>query len=463
MKINKICCIGAGYVGGPSMSVIAQKCPEIIVTVVDNDINKIKLWNSEDLRNLPIHEDGLSKIIKETRGRNLFFSNDTEKAIYESEMIFLAVNTPTKSKGKGKGEDLDLTNIRNCAILISKISKHDKIIIEKSTLPVRTAEELKKIFQINRSKINFEVLSNPEFLAEGTAIKNLYKSDRVLIGGDKTKSGKSAVKSLKKIYSNWIPTEKIIVLNIWSAELAKLVSNAFLAQRISSINSISELCENTGADVLEIANSVGKDHRIGEHFLNPSPGFGGSCFKKDILCLVYIAKQLGLDNVAKYWNQVIEINDHQRFRIANMIINSFNENYNNKKVGILGWAFKKGTNDSRESSSIYITERLLKTDLKISVYDPLVNEKKIFKDLCSLKKINRNKLKSNLIFNKDPYLVMADCDVLVILTEWEEFRSFNWNKVFDNMKKPAKIFDFRNILRDLDLKKIGFEIKFLGL
>ncbi|MDA8934929.1 nucleotide sugar dehydrogenase, partial [Flavobacteriaceae bacterium] len=315
MVIKNICCIGAGYVGGPTMAVIALKCPEINIIVVDNNLEKIKDWNGS-LDNIPVYEPGLVEIIEKVRGKNLFFSNDIKGAIEKSEMIFMAVNTPTKKEGEGAGMAADLRYVENCAKDIAKYSKSDKIVIEKSTLPVRTAEKIKEILEENSNDIHFEILSNPEFLAEGTAIKDLFKSDRVLIGGDDSPTGKKAVKALVDIYANWIPKEKILTTNVWSSELAKLASNAMLAQRISSINSLSALCEKTGADIDDLSRAIGMDHRIGSHFLKASVGFGGSCFQKDILNLVYLCQYYGLNEVAEYWHQVLKINDYQKRRFA---------------------------------------------------------------------------------------------------------------------------------------------------
>ena len=316
MKIKNICCIGAGYVGGPTMAVIALKCPFLKVTVVDINPDRILAWNDNNLDNLPVYEPGLADVINKTRGKNLFFSSEVEKSINESEMIFMAVNTPTLTDGKGKGMAADLTYVESSAKTIAKASISDKIVVEKSTLPVRTAEKIKEILISNNQKVNFEVLSNPEFLAEGTAIKDLFKSDRVLIGGDSTETGKKAINALVKIYQNWIPKNKILTTNIWSSELSKLASNAMLAQRISSINSLSALCEKTEADIDEVSKAIGMDNRIGKEFLKVSVGFGGSCFQKDILNLVYLCKNYGLNEVAEYWHQVIKINDYQKNRFA---------------------------------------------------------------------------------------------------------------------------------------------------
>ena len=380
MGIKNICCIGAGYVGGPTMAVIALKCPQINVIVVDNNSEKIKRWNGS-LDNLPVYEPGLAEIIKEVRGRNLSFSNNIKDAIEKSEMIFMAVNTPTKSEGEGAGMAADLKYVIACAKDIAKYSKNDKIVIEKSTLPVKTAEKIKEILEENTSGIHFEILSNPEFLAEGTAIQDLFKSDRVLIGGDNTPSGQKAVKALSDIYSNWIPKEKIITTNVWSSELSKLASNAMLAQRISSINSLSALCEKTGADIAEISMAIGMDHRIGTHFLRASVGFGGSCFQKDILNLAYLCKFYGLDEVAEYWHQVVKINDYQKNRFVKKIRDSFNGDITKKKVALFGWSFKKGTKDTRESPSIHVACKLLLLGAEIIIFDPLVEIEQVNSDI----------------------------------------------------------------------------------
>ena len=365
MYVNSICCIGAGYVGGPTMAVIALKCPNIKVTVVDINEQRIAAWNHADLDQLPIYEPGLKEVVAEARGRNLFFSTDVEKAIEESQLIFMAVNTPTKTYGEGKGFAADLTFVEKCARQIAEVATSDKIVIEKSTLPVRTAEKIKEVLSSNTKGVHFEVLSNPEFLAEGTAIQDLFKSDRVLIGGDDTKTGKAAVAALVSIYSNWIPKEKILTTNVWSSELSKLASNAMLAQRISSINSFSALCEETGANIEEVSKAIGMDTRIGSKFLKASVGFGGSCFQKDILNLVYLCKHFGLAEVAEYWHQVVKINDYQKNRFAKKIITGLNSTVKQKKITLLGWAFKANTTDSRESAAIYIADVLLEEGAEV--------------------------------------------------------------------------------------------------
>jgi len=446
MEIKNICCIGAGYVGGPTMAVIALKCPHINVTVVDANPNKIKAWNGP-LENLPVYEPGLAEVVKEARGRNLFFSDDIAGNIEKAEMIFMAVNTPTKTKGEGAGMAADLSFIEACAKDIAKYSKEDKIVIEKSTLPVRTAEKIKEILIENSNNIHFEILSNPEFLAEGTAIQNLFKSDRVLIGGDKTESGQKAVQALVNIYANWIPKEKILTTNVWSSELAKLASNAMLSQRISSINSLSALCEKTGANIDELSKAIGSDHRIGPHFLKTSVGFGGSCFQKDILNLVYLCKYYGLDQVAEYWHQVVKINDYQKDRFAQKIIDHFGGDLTGKKIAVLGWAFKANTNDSRESPAIKVCELLVSYGASLSIYDPMVQNQTILKDIECFwnieQSISNNKINILNKFNDD-----NNYDAIVILTEWEEF------KYIDLMTSKI-IFDGRNINQNNNRISIG--------
>ena len=462
MSAKKICCIGAGYVGGPTMAVIAYKCPEITVTVVDVNQEKIDAWNDENLENLPVFEPGLSEIVSEVRGKNLFFSTDIDQAIDESEMIFIAVNTPTKTYGLGKGKAADLKYVELCARHIAKVAKSNKIVVEKSTLPVRTAEAIKTILNSTGNGVQFEVLSNPEFLAEGTAIEDLFKSDRVLIGGDTTKSGELAVSKLVDIYANWIPREKIYTTNVWSSELSKLVANAFLAQRISSINSISALCEATGADVEEVATAIGMDSRIGSKFLQSSVGFGGSCFKKDILNLAYIAESLGLNEVAEYWNQVIKINDYQKARFAKQIIDALFKTVSGKKITLLGWAFKKNTNDTRESAAIDVADILIENGATISIYDPKVQRQQILSDLDSLNTRSPKRNLESISCYDDPYQACQDTHAIAIITEWDEFNEFDWHKIYQNCIKPSKIFDGRNLLNNSLLEDIGFEVYSIG-
>ena len=368
-KITNICCIGAGYVGGPTMAVIAQKCPEIQVNVVDINKQRIAEWNDENLDKLPIYEPGLKEVVSEARGRNLFFSTDVEKEINKAEMIFISVNTPTKTYGKGKGMAADLKYVELCARQIAKVAKTDKIVVEKSTLPVRTAEAIKSILDNTSNGVKFQILSNPEFLAEGTAVNDLLYGDRVLIGGEQTPDGQEAMDLLTDIYAHWMPREKILQTNVWSSELSKLTANAFLAQRISSINSLSALCEKTEADVDEVARAIGADSRIGPKFLKTSVGFGGSCFQKDILNLVYICQSLGLQEVADYWEQVIIMNDYQKQRFADNIIKTLYNTVSGKKIAFLGWAFKKDTNDTRETAAMYVADILMDDLANEGIFD----------------------------------------------------------------------------------------------
>ena len=466
-SIKNICCIGAGYVGGPTMAVIANKCEDIKVTVVDLNQDRIDAWNG-DVNFLPIYEPGLASIVENNRGKNLFFSTEVNKAIDEAELIFIAVNTPTKINGVGKGMAADLKFIELAARQIAKVSKSDKIIVEKSTLPVRSAATLKTIFNETGNGVNFEILSNPEFLAEGTAIKDLLESDRILIGSNSTESGQIASNKLEEIYANWIPRENILTTNIWSSELSKLVANAFLAQRISSINAISALCEKTEADVTQVALAIGKDSRIGSKFLKASVGFGGSCFQKDILNLVYLSNYYGLPEVAEYWNQVIKMNDYQKNRFADKMISALFNTVTGKKISFFGWAFKKDTNDTRESAAIYIADRLLDDGAEIHVYDPKVDKKRIEADLKELweyrgmnsDRIN-HKIKGIVVHqNFNDAVINSHC--IAILTEWDEFKEYDWKIIYSKMMKPAFIFDGRKILNSKELRKIGFDTFEIG-
>ncbi len=462
MKITKICCIGAGYVGGPTMAIIAQKCPNIQVTVVDLNVERIAAWNDKDVNNIPIYEPGLSEVVAEARGRNLFFSTDVDKAIDEAQIIFISVNTPTKTYGKGKGMAADLKYIELCARQIAKIAKENKIVVEKSTLPVRTAEAIKSILDNTGNGVQFQILSNPEFLAEGTAVQDLLNPDRILIGGDETSEGKKAIQALVDVYANWIAPEKILTTNVWSSELSKLTANAFLAQRISSINALSELCEKTGANVNEVAKAIGMDSRIGSKFLKASVGFGGSCFQKDILNLVYIAKSYGLNEVADYWEQVIIMNDHQKKRFSNRIVQTLYNTVADKKITFLGWAFKKDTNDTRESAAIYVADDLINEQAKIAIYDPKVSYGKVLADLNYLETRTSDHNRKGIISFDNPYEACKNAHAIAILTEWDEFIQYDWQKIYDGMEKPAFVFDGRNILNAIELEKIGFVYQAIG-
>ncbi len=460
--ITNICCIGAGYVGGPTMAIIAQKCPHIKVTVVDLNEKRIAAWNDADVNNIPIYEPGLSDVVAEARGRNLFFSTEVDKAIDEAQMIFISVNTPTKTYGVGKGMAADLKYIELCARQIARVAKNDKIVVEKSTLPVRTASAIKDILDNTGNGVQFQILSNPEFLAEGTAVEDLFAPDRVLIGGDTTAEGQKAIQQLVDVYANWVPKDKILTTNVWSSELSKLTANAFLAQRVSSINALSELCEKTGADVNEVAKAIGLDSRIGPKFLKASVGFGGSCFQKDILNLVYIAKSYGLNEVADYWEQVIIMNDHQKRRFANNIIKTLYNTVSGKKIAFLGWAFKKDTNDTRESAAIYVADDLLSEQATVVVYDPKVGEEQIQFDLNYLESRSEIENAKGVQVAINAYDACNNAHAIAVLTEWDEFKTYDWQKIYDNMLKPAFVFDGRNILNKEELEKIGFIYQGIG-
>lgn len=461
-SIKKICCIGAGYVGGPTMAVIAQKNPQIQITVVDINEARIAAWNGEDLSKLPIYEPGLDMVVAEARGRNLFFDTNVDKAIDEADMIFISVNTPTKTYGKGKGMAADLKYIELCARQIARVSKSDKIVVEKSTLPVRTAQAIKRILDQTGNGVGFQILSNPEFLAEGTAIQDLMNPDRVLIGGEESEAGREAIAALAAVYGAWVPEDRILRTNVWSSELSKLTANAFLAQRVSSINAISELCEVSGADVSEVSRAIGMDSRIGPKFLKASVGFGGSCFQKDILNLVYIAKTYGLHEVADYWEQVIIMNDFQKRRFAERIVTTLFNTVNDKKIAFLGWAFKKDTNDTRESAAIYVANDLIEEEAQVHVYDPKVTEQQMLTDLDYLNTRSSEANRAHLTVHHDPYAALEDAHGIAVLTEWDAFKTYDWKRIYDAMQKPAFVFDGRNLLDRKALEQIGFEVYTIG-
>jgi len=461
-SITKICCLGAGYVGGPTCCVIAQQCPHITVTVVDKSVERIAAWNSD---NLPIYEPDLDQVVRKCRGRNLIFSTDIKKAIQEADLIFICVNTPTKTFGLGKGKAADLKFVELAARMIADTvieGQGRKIVVEKSTVPVKAAESISNILQHNiKPGVTYQVLSNPEFLAEGTAIDDLLSPDRVLIGGDETPEGMEAINALAEVYRNWVPAERIITMNTWSSELSKLAANAFLAQRISSINSMSAICEATGADVSEVAEAIGRDTRIGPKFLKASVGFGGSCFQKDILNLVYISECLNLPEVAEYWSQVVSFNNFQRKRFAQRIVECLFNTITDKKICILGFAFKKDTGDTRESAAIYVAKHLLDEGAHLSIYDPKVTEEQVVMELSMFP--DSSEKKTNLVTcHSDPYLAATDAHAVVICTEWDEFINLDYDRIYSSMTKPAFIFDGRKILDHDQLIKIGFHVETIG-
>lgn len=512
-KIRNVCCLGAGYVGGPSCSVIAWKCPDIQVTVVDKSEQRIAEWNSEQL---PVFEPGLDEVVRQCRGKNLFFSTDIAKAITEAQLIFISVNTPTKTFGMGKGKAADLKYVERAARDIAQtVTSGCKIVVEKSTVPVKAAESIATILRAKKKPgVTFQVLSNPEFLAEGTAIKDLVEADRVLIGGEQSEAGFKAIQSLSEIYKHWIPEENIITMNTWSSELSKLAANAFLAQRISSINAISAVCEATGADVSQVATAIGKDSRIGSRFLQASVGFGGSCFQKDILNLVYISEQLNLPEVASYWQGVIDMNDYQKSRFARNIVQTLFNTITDKKIAMFGFAFKKDTGDTRESPAIYVSQHLLDEGANLAIYDPKVTSDQIARDMeeverdkalspsasvtvitsvneesrlpakvvqisdnstsssCNgdvsppMKPLLANRLSSShrriVEVCQSPLVAASGAHALVICTEWDEFKTLDYQELYAVMEKPAFIFDGRKLLDHEKLINIGFHVETIG-
>lgn len=447
---KNIICIGAGYVGGPTMAMIAAKCPTYKVTAVDINPERIAAWNSEQL---PIYEPGLDELVKATRGRNLFFSTDVTGAIKEADIIFVGVNTPTKEFGAGAGMAADLQYWEKTARQIRDHAESDKIVVEKSTLPVKTALAMERVLHAGKSNVHFEVLSNPEFLAEGTAINDLEFPDRILIGSHETESGLKAREELVEIYANWVPREKIVTSNVWSSELSKLVANAFLAQRVSSINSISALCEKTGANINEIAKVVGMDSRIGSKFLNASIGFGGSCFKKDILNLVYLCQNYDLKEVADYWYGVVKINEYQQERFTSKILTNMFNTLANKKICLFGFAFKANSGDTRESPAINIARKLLEEKAHVIITDPQALPR-ARQDLAGLE--------GTIEYIDDPYEAAADCDAVAVMTEWDLYRDLDYVRIIKAMNQPAFIFDGRNILDHQTLFDLGFNVFPIG-
>jgi UDPglucose 6-dehydrogenase len=459
MKVQSICCLGAGYVGGPTMAMIAAKCPQVQVTVADMNTARIDAWNSDDL---PVYEPGLDEVVASARGRNLHFTTDIRSAIVAADIIFVSVGTPTKSYGIGAGRAADLRYIESAARLIAEVSTGHKIIVEKSTIPVKTASAIKTIISANSThQSTFEVLSNPEFLAEGTAIADLQNPDRILIGGEETPSGQAAIETLVSIYAQWVPRERIITTNLWSSELSKLVANAFLAQRISSINSISALCEATGADVDEVARAIGMDSRIGPKFLKSSIGFGGSCFQKDLLNLVYLCESYNLTDVAEYWRQVVHLNNWQKSRFVHKVVRTLFNTVNGKRIAVLGFAFKKDTNDTRESPAIHVCRDLLREHARVAIYDPEVEPETILRDLADAG-VSPELISSNLEIHTDPYAAVDSAHALLTLTEWDEFRDLDLERIHTLMLKPAFVFDGRAILPAANLRKYGFDAFTIG-
>ncbi len=448
---RKIACIGAGYVGGPTMAVIADHCPDCEITVVDINADRIAAWNSDAL---PIYEPGLEEVVKRCRGRNLFYSNDIATAIREADIIFVSVNTPTKTFGTGAGKASDLQYLEKTAREIVEFSQSDKIVVEKSTLPVRTAQALSRVLQANTKGLHFRIVSNPEFLAEGTAIDDLNDPDRVLIGGTQDDDGQAAVEEIAAIYQRWVPGDRIIRTSLWSSELTKLVANAFLAQRISSINSISALCERTGANVDEVSRAVGRDSRIGGKFLRAGVGFGGSCFKKDILNLVYLCDHYGLHEVARYWESVVKINDYQSSRFVDTMVDAMFNTVAGKRIAVLGFAFKAHTGDTRESPAIAVCRQLLSEHAQLAICDP--------KALGNARHDLADAPADAVQFCDDPYEACRGAHALALLTDWPEYASLDYRKILDGMQQPAFIFDGRNCLDATALHEMGYNVFPIG-
>jgi len=463
LAVTKICCIGAGYVGGPTCAVIALKCPHITVTIVDLNQARVDAWNSTDFK-LPIYEPGLEDVVRQARGRNLFFSTDVDKGIEEADLIFVSVNTPTKKSGVGAGFAADLNYVELATRRIAAVANSSKIVVEKSTVPCRTAESMRTILEANsRPNCRFDILSNPEFLAEGTAIRDLFSPDRVLIGSLQTQEGKDACASLAAVYANWVPAERVLTVGLWSSELSKLAANAMLAQRISSVNALSAICEATGANIDEVAHAVGFDSRVGPKFLKASVGFGGSCFQKDILNLVYLSESLHLPEVAAYWRQVVEMNEYQKRRFSKRVVDTLFNTITGKRIAVLGFAFKADTGDTRESPAITLIRNFQSEKALVNIYDPQVNHAQIWIDLAEASPLTPvDAIKKQVTICSSAIEACKNAEAVVIATEWKEFRDINWEEVYANMNKPAFVFDGRLLVDADKLREIGFNVTTIG-
>lgn len=462
-KITKICCIGAGYVGGPTCAVIAVKCPHIKVTIVDLNEARINAWNSPSFE-LPIYEPGLTDVVRQARGRNLFFSTDVDKAIEEADLIFVSVNTPTKKSGVGAGSAADVNYVERATRQIASVATSSKIVVEKSTVPCRTAESMRTILEANsKPNCRFDILSNPEFLAEGTAVADLYKPDRVLIGSLQTPEGKAACDALSEVYANWVPTDRILTVGLWSSELSKLAANAMLAQRISSINALSAICEATGANIDEVAHAIGYDSRVGNKFLKASVGFGGSCFQKDILNLVYLAESCHLPEVAMYWRQVVDMNEYQKRRFSKRVVDTLFSTITGKRIAVLGFAFKADTGDTRESAAITLIRDFQSERALVNIYDPKVSHAQIWTDLAEASPhTSLDAIKKQVTICSSALEACKNAEAVVIATEWKEFREIDWEVVYKGMNKPAFVFDGRLLVDAEKLRKIGFTVNTIG-
>ena len=464
-QVTSICCIGAGYVGGPTCSVLAQQCPELKVTIVDVNPQRIAAWNSDDLSQLPVYEPGLAEVVATCRNRNLFFTTDIDSAIDESQIVFVSVNTPTKTSGIGSGFAADLRYVEASTRRIATVSTSSKIIVEKSTVPCRTAASMRAIIEANsKPGIEFQILSNPEFLSEGTAIRDLIAPDRVLIGSLDNEQGNHAAELLCWVYGHWVPQDRILRTGLWSSELTKLAANALLAQRISSINAIAAICEATGANVDEVAHACGVDRRIGPHFLRASVGFGGSCFQKDILNLVYLSGSLGLPAVADYWQQVITMNEFSKSRFAKKVVQTLFNTVTSKRLAVLGFAFKKDTGDTRESPAISLCKHFRQEGAHIAVYDPKVKPEQIILDLTEPGVVDdRKAVEENVTICPTAMDACYKAEAVVICTDWDEFKSIDWAAVYNIMSKPDVVFDGRRVTNLAQLRSIGFRVHAIGV
>lgn len=445
----KICCVGAGYVGGPTMAVMASHCPDIHISVVDMNKRRVDAWNSA---HLPIYEPGLEEVLKRTLNRNLFISTDVQGAVADANIVFIAVNTGTKDFGHWAGNGYDLSAYESVARAVAQYANKSVVVVEKSTVPVLTADRIRSVFEANgKPGVQFEILSNPEFLAEGTAIRDLEEPDRVLIGGLPTPSGQAAIQQLADVYAHWVPPERILRTGLWSSELSKLACNAMLAQRVSSINALSAVCEASGADVSEVAMVMGADNRIGAKFLNASIGFGGSCFGKDLLGLIYLCRSFELHEVADYWTQVLKINDYQKQRFSKYVVQQMFGNVSRKNICILGFAFKKNTGDTRESPAIDVCRFLTEERANLFIHDYAVEAHDI------------KTLFPQATVSSDPQTAIYECDAVCVLTEWSQYATdVDWVKAYATMSKPAFVFDGRNILPHQKLADIGFRVWAIG-
>ncbi|KAF8639155.1 hypothetical protein AX17_001644 [Amanita inopinata Kibby_2008] len=463
VDVKKICCLGAGYVGGPTCAVIALKCPHIRVTIVDLNKPRIDAWNNADYK-LPIYEPGLEDVVRTTRGKNLFFSTDVDKAVEEADLIFVSVNTPTKKSGVGAGFAADLNFVERATRHIASVATSSKIVVEKSTVPCRTAQSMRTILEANsKPNCRFDILSNPEFLAEGTAINDLFKPDRVLIGSLQTPEGIRACNALAAVYANWVPKERILTVGLWSSELSKLAANAMLAQRISSVNALSAICEATGANIDEVAHAVGFDSRVGPRFLKASVGFGGSCFQKDILNLVYLAESCHLPEVAAYWRQVVDMNEYQKKRFSKRVVDTLFNTITGKRIAVLGFAFKADTGDTRESAAISLVRDFQAERAYVNIYDPKVEHAQIWADLAEASPLTPlESIQNQVTICSSALGACKGAEAVVIATEWKEFLDIDWEEVYRNMNKPAFVFDGRLVVDAEKLTRIGFKVTTIG-